>query len=1489
LGWGLLNFATRRGRTGGRSSKSVAIGSLASAASSLSSAAVLVGLALLLTAIAGVDTASAQTSSPGILATGNAIVTGFSGAPPPSQIAPGQDPGDLTFIDPNGPSAQVFNLQAPGAPPQAQVIAAPVPFTVTAAQVGQVFGVALDNATPPNMYVAATSAYGLPIVMAGQGSVPTRVHQGAPGATFMAGLFGPGGGPGSIWRIDGSSGAVTLFANVTLNGVANSGPALGGLAFDAASNSLLVADRQTGMVHRFNLSGTEIGRYDHGAQGLAAAGPPPVAYAPTPLDITSAQFSSDQPATWDYAPPERRIFGLAVHAGRLFYAVTAGAQIWSVSLAPDGSFGADARIEVQVPPALGPTEISKIAFDDRGDMLLAERAAPTGDYELMTLAQPDLGRVLRYAPLPSPPGGWQPAPDQYAIGFPDPNTNANGGVAVGFSYDANGNLDRASCGGFVWSTGEDLRNSANPNLANVLAANGSLHVNGLQGNGADLVKPANAPPLQSYFVDYDAQFDSPALHGYLGDIAIPRTCGQAALPGFPDALLPGLPGLAGPPNTPNTPPPPQCQGANCPSPPQCQGANCPSQCQAGTSQQPGIQCCPQYYLPDGSGGCKPLCPGGQTTPQSYALCKYGFDPIPTSAGNHNCLDGNPPNPPGSLLGCITQSPYANPANCPQGEVFAPDPNLGNVSVCRKTILFETCAAQGLQVGLNDQSCAQDCPNGTYPFPTTQCCPIGQTPGNNGQCPSNQIPPPVSTTCQQSGNTVYCVPLPNAKCLKGSLCCPSGSMPNAAGDACVPTGPNCDPSTSGTVCCPPGQVPQPGGSCGSSSTSNPLPNCTALHETTYCSPLQISAPCTANNNGCCPAGSTPTPDGCVATGNACPSISQTMCCPPNQMANFGTQQCCPVGAVINTQTGQCQMPSAPQQPPIICPTGMTIYCQPSGTNCSQSQKSTNGCCPTGSKVVAGGCVATGPTGCGASAPTVCCPAGQAPDFLTGKCLTPPKLWRPPGEPQGSTCAPGYTKLSSRICCLATQATSKGACCPAGQSPNADGTCEPVVRIRTCPSGETLNLRTNACETPACPSDEKRSAGVCGCPGDQELNADSGKCVAARAKRANSQTPPTPQPPAPTPGCAPGDTLGDDGMCHRVGATPTSPHPAPPPVGPPPPCPPGTVPASSVGLNGGGCVCPSGQEHWDPNYNQCTYLCPPNTDPRSPYCCPLGEVVVNGKCQASCLPGSMTGPNDACCPPGETDINGQCVCAPTQLTPNGRCCAFGTTVVNGQCAGPCPAQESRNTAGNCVPTSCQPGYAPNASGGCEPINCQPGYAPDSAGTCLPVHCPPNTIPTPRGCVPIRTPTACPPGVPPGTNGCLQLPIATPSPNSPSLPHPSPTPPPPPTPMPPAPKPPCEKGEERNADGACVPIHKPVCRDGEVLGANGACEKSEPTNCPLGEVRTGRGCEKESTPKTNERAPPRIEAPKRPPPKVKLPVFRPPSHPGKPNFQFKLPSRK
>src|SRR5258707_1280026 len=149
----------------------------------------------------------------GILIDGNAVVPGFWGTQPPLPFPPSAN--DQATIDLNGPSARVMDLQAPGAPPQAQLLTAPKPFTVVAAKVGQVFAVALDNATPPNIYLGATSSYGLPIVVPGANGATVRAKAGGPNASFMPGLFGPaalGGGPGSIWRVDGVTGEVRLFA-----------------------------------------------------------------------------------------------------------------------------------------------------------------------------------------------------------------------------------------------------------------------------------------------------------------------------------------------------------------------------------------------------------------------------------------------------------------------------------------------------------------------------------------------------------------------------------------------------------------------------------------------------------------------------------------------------------------------------------------------------------------------------------------------------------------------------------------------------------------------------------------------------------------------------------------------------------------------------------------------------------------------------------------------------------------------------------------------------------------------------------------------------------------------------------------------------------------------------------------------------------------------------------------------------------------------------
>jgi hypothetical protein len=682
--------------------------------------------AVLLAATFGV--ASAQDAR-GILAPGNAVVTGFSGtqAPPP---APNTDPADLTEIDLAGPSVRIVDLQTMGAPPQAQLVQAPKPFTATAAQLGQVFAVALDDAAAPNIYAAATSAYGLPIVAPGPGGGLVRAKQGAPNASFMPGLFGPanpGGGPGSIWRIDGVTGAVTLFANVTFEGAPNPGPALGGLAFDKASHMLFVADRGTGMIHAFDLNGQERGRYDHGTQGRVAAGLPPVAYDPARrLDITSPSFKTDDPSTWGFAADERRVFGLGVQAGRLYYAV-AGEQVWSVSIMPDGSFGNDARVDVQVPPWDGESEISKITFDDKGVMLLAERAAPTGAYDFAALAKEAVGRVLRYQqvapaqvaqpPMPAPdqqpqpspasqPGQpapdsaslWQPVPDEYAIGFPADLRNDNGGIAIGYSYTPAGTIDRNTCGGFLWSTGERLRETADQALAARLAAGGPTIVNGLQGNALDLVRPANVPPLSTYFVDYDDKFDDAAARGHMGDIAILRVCAPGgAVPlisaGGGGFLIGGFCQL----NEIRLPNGECCERRH------VRQGRC-DQCPRDAIRLPNGECCPRELIRDGR--CNPCPPGKIRLP------------------NGQCC-------PRELIRDGRCEP------CPRGSIQLP-----NGQCCPRE-------------QYHDGRC-QPCPPETMQLPNGQCCPRQYV--HNGRC---CLPTTVSPGCEP------CPPgqiqLPNGQC------------------------------------------------------------------------------------------------------------------------------------------------------------------------------------------------------------------------------------------------------------------------------------------------------------------------------------------------------------------------------------------------------------------------------------------------------------------------------------------------------------------------------------------------------------------------------------------------------------------------------------------------------------------------------------------------------------------------------------------------------
>jgi hypothetical protein len=480
--------------------------------------------------------AQQQPDRPPILNLGNAVVSGFSGtvAPDPARrLPPNKTVIDLTFINPDAPSARIIDIRNPGFVWDGRVWAAPKPLNVLAKDVGQVFAIALDDDQfAPNIYLGATSIFGLNIVTRGADGLPERKKKGLPGAVWMKGQFGLDlqGGPGSLYKVDGRTGIPILFANVMLDGVPNPGPGLGNIAYDSAHKQLFVSDLYTGMIHRFAiLDGSEPGApYDHGVTGRTAANMPPAPFSPANrLNITNARFDSENPDTWGFAPPERSVWGLAVHEGRLFYSArngsaTEGPQIWSVGIMLDGSFAADPRWELDVPAQPGPYSVSDIAFSQKGAMILAQRAPITASYDYSAFTKPAEPRVLRYwlenPDDPNTPSRWIAVPEEYAVGFAGDYRNTNGGVALGYGYDQLGRGSTTSCEFVLWTTAQNMRNA--PPLQQQLLPGGPLVLHGIHAVPAGPVRNFNEPPWVSYSVDYDDRPDNAAALGHMGSVRI---------------------------------------------------------------------------------------------------------------------------------------------------------------------------------------------------------------------------------------------------------------------------------------------------------------------------------------------------------------------------------------------------------------------------------------------------------------------------------------------------------------------------------------------------------------------------------------------------------------------------------------------------------------------------------------------------------------------------------------------------------------------------------------------------------------------------------------------------------------------------------------------------------------------------------------------------------------------------------------------------------
>ena len=149
--------------------------------------------------------------------------------------------------------------------------------------------------------------------------------------------------------------------------------------------------------------------------------------------------------------------------------------------------------------------VTNIAFDRQGRMLLAQRGAQKGTYDYGAFVDAAPTQVLRYAletpDNPATPGLWAPVPDSYAAGFAAGSKSASGGLTLQYAYRSDGTLDASACQGTVALTADGT------------AENGTGH--GAQLNAADLVLPANLPPKQSAYLDFDSRRDSPISRGML--------------------------------------------------------------------------------------------------------------------------------------------------------------------------------------------------------------------------------------------------------------------------------------------------------------------------------------------------------------------------------------------------------------------------------------------------------------------------------------------------------------------------------------------------------------------------------------------------------------------------------------------------------------------------------------------------------------------------------------------------------------------------------------------------------------------------------------------------------------------------------------------------------------------------------------------------------------------------------------------------------------
>ncbi|MCU1348777.1 MAG: hypothetical protein JWO56_1807, partial [Acidobacteria bacterium] len=482
-------------------------------------------LALALSAVLSVAAFGAPAAFP--MKLGEAGVTCFSGFQNPSGMFPPiKDDfvaGIVDVSDPKGSGVTPgTNWGAPMFHNEVSLqVGVPDPLQEwRSGNLGQVFGLTLDDASPPNLYVTATTSYGL--------------YKDANNA-YRARMFGPGG-PGAVYRLDGTTGKISTFATLP-----NSGPGLGDIAYDRVNKQFFVTNFDDGRIYRlagagnlFSLTpGTVLSTFDFGQVNLGqpdVSGPMDAGYSSA--NSTSNLFKSG------FRPLGARPWGIQVYNGRVFFAIwandgrvgtnNANNTIWSIGVNPiNGDFApGQALLEVtldqplvKISGAPYSSPVSDIAFSSAGRMLLAERTMTHGDVGPDAIVSGNDGHQSRVLEFTGGSGNWGPGKVIQTGGANggifNTRSNSEGGVDYGyddFNYTKGDPFDRRACDGTIWATGEQILGAATP------------YVYGLQGTPAtgniyDPNLPGYSP--KSYAIDLNGIYTTQDK-SRIGDVEIYR-------------------------------------------------------------------------------------------------------------------------------------------------------------------------------------------------------------------------------------------------------------------------------------------------------------------------------------------------------------------------------------------------------------------------------------------------------------------------------------------------------------------------------------------------------------------------------------------------------------------------------------------------------------------------------------------------------------------------------------------------------------------------------------------------------------------------------------------------------------------------------------------------------------------------------------------------------------------------------------------------------